>query len=1314
MDPSGGIILNDPGNTPGDVDGNNAGSLDEFDPTDGRNLVIVTYDLEVLSSAQPGAVLSSDATLYNFAGAEGGVDFTTVDLTDDASTTVQLVGIAKTITGTSEPTTTGTNVTVGETVTYTATITVPEGGMQAAIWTDTPDANLSIVGITSITASPALAATAGTITGLTPTIGTDGDDITINFGNLTNSDRDNTSAETIVIEYDAIVINSAANSRGATAGNETSLTWAIGSADASAADITIVEPSLVIDKTITPATGQAATIFDVVIDVRHTAASDADAFDLVLTDVLPMGLTYYDVNETVRVTDGVAADSLTHVSGTITASFATLADGAFTEISFQVEADPDVIAGSMITNTADVAWTTLPGDVTTPQSTDSISTERTGDTGDPGASENDHRASDSAIVNLDAPVVTKTLDSTNQAHTSGNEVAIGEIATYEVTFNVPGGTMPDAEFVDTPDPGLAIVEIISITADAGLSTDVGTFADVQNSVVLSAGGTAMTLDFGEISNTEGDPATTENIRIRYRAVVLNSVDNDRGDVLDNTGTLTWATGSSSVGDGPDLEIVEPELQVAVSQASRGPVDAGDTVDWTVTFSHTPGSDADAFDVNLQNLIDSVGNHLTYAPGTGMLVVSDPSTMTIASQDFTGGLNAQIDTIPLGETVTWTFQTTVDDTVPASTNLVNEAFTWFTSLPGDVSAAQSPGNAESVERFGVAPGASSPAVQNDHDADGSGFVASAAPQSTKAVAETSRTDTGSSAYDAGITDVAIGEQVTYDVTAIIPEGTNDLTIVDNLPPTMELISASVVSTGGSLTVGTPTITIDDRDTDGSDDRVTFEFGQVINTSDGVVNANDTVVVRVVGRVRDVVANANGDTLVNEAAITIGAGSTTASAEVEVVEPVLEITKESPLSSGPPGTIEEFTVTIAHAGSSTATAYDLLIADLLGDPNLTLVPGTVSTSAGTIVGGNAPGDTTVSLSHVALAQGETITVTYQAIVNPSLAAGVNVDTPATIGWDGTPGPGGRSGNDSDPEPFTTTTPEVDLAVTIDDASVITITETDLVYTVVVTNNGPSTATGVEVVSLIDSDLTSSGGNTVTTAIGTLLPGESQSFTITTQTPAAVPMPDIVTSSATVAADQTETNSSNNNDDDETRIVLGARVAGRSWVDLNQDGIVDGSETVLPGVELRLTGTDSDGNSVQATTVTDSFGNYLFDRLSPGTYQVQQIQPTLFVDGADFLGTGSTHTQAGNDVFEIAVVAGDDETGYDFTERGLAPQFLGKRRLLRSRIASAGGISPFDADDFFAAFHSGRGDFDGDGDTDNDDYLIFQDRLGAPFQF
>ncbi|MEM9826657.1 MAG: isopeptide-forming domain-containing fimbrial protein [Planctomycetota bacterium] len=1312
LDASGGIVLDDPGNTPDTGDGTNAGSLDEFDGTSGNNLVVVTYDLEVLASANPNQLLTSDATLFNYASIEGGSDHTVTDLTDPASTQVQTIGIAKTLQTSNQTHTAGNDVAIGEILTYRAVLTIPEGDAQTVQWTDTPDPGMSIIGVTSIVASSTdLTSDVGPIGSLSSSIAANGDSVSINFGTLGNSNRDNSVAETITIQYDAVVTNAAANVRGFTLDNTASMSWTGGTSSADGPDVTVVEPEIAISKTITPAGGQASSVFDVVLEISHAGISDADAFDVSLSDVLPAGLNYYTVNNPVQNTAGVAPDTLQESGGTITATFASLPLGQSSEIRFQVQADSAVVAGTTITNTANTAWTGLSGDVTTPQSSDPLSTERTGDITDPGTTVNDYRASASDDVVVDSPVPTKTLVSTNQTHTTAANVAIGEIATYQVQFNVPNGTMPDVEFVDTPDSGLGIVDVISVSSSStDLTSDAGTFPAIATAAIVAANGSSVTFDFGDLTNVNTDTTVAETITIQYRAVVLNTATNDRGDVLDNSGSLTWNTGSSSVVDGPDLTIVEPELNVTVSNGTPATADAGDTVSWTVVLDHAPGSNATAFDINLRNAINAVGNHLTYVPGS-MSVVPSGGASVDTSADTGGELSLSMASLPVGESVTVTFQTTVDNTAPGSAALRNEASIDFTSLPGDVSTPQS-SSALSVERFGASPSNPTPPAQNDHDATDDGIVTTSPAQATKIVLSTDQAATATGQHNAAVTDVLIGEIVTYQITGVLPEGTSPLTITDTLPLGMEWVSSRVVSIGGSLATGTPTVTTQDSNTDTIIDGVQFDFGSVLNTPDGIQDAGDEIVVEVVARVRDVVGNVNALTLTNQAEVDLGVGSSTATADVEVVEPILNIIKSSQLSGGVPGTTENFTVTIQHTGASTADAYDVLIADLLADPNLTLVPGTVTTDRGTITTGNGGTDTTIGLSLDRLDIGDTITITFDAIINPSAGGGVTVDTPATLQWDSLPGAGGRIGNDTDPEPFVTTAPEVDLAVTIDDGSLVTTTDRELIYTVTVTNNGPSTATNVDVTTLIDSDLIVTGGNTVVTNLGTMLPGETQTFTITTRTPIAVPTPDIVTTTATVTANEIETNNANNNDPDTTQILPGARVAGTSWVDINQNGIVDAGETLLPAVELVLTGIDEDGVAVSEVTTTDALGNYQFDQLRPGNYRIAQVQPTLFADGSDYVGTGAGSAPA-NDVFDLVLAAGDDETGYDFTEAGLRPEYLGKRRLLRSDLVGSGGINPLSADDFFAIFApSGGGDFDSDTDVDNDDYLLFLDRLGAPF--
>ena len=56
----------------------------------------------------------------------------------------------------------------------------------------------------------------------------------------------------------------------------------------------------------------------------------------------------------------------------------------------------------------------------------------------------------------------------------------------------------------------------------------------------------------------------------------------------------------------------------------------------------------------------------------------------------------------------------------------------------------------------------------------------------------------------------------------------------------------------------------------------------------------------------------------------------------------------------------------------------------------------------------------------------------------------------------------------------------------------------------------------------------------------------------------------------------------------------------------------------------GTDDLGNSVTLTTTTAADGTYSFSNLRPGTYQVNEIQPAVFLDGKDTAGTtGGTVT-------------------------------------------------------------------------------------------
>ncbi len=212
-----------------------------------------------------------------------------------------------------------------------------------------------------------------------------------------------------------------------------------------------------------------------------------------------------------------------------------------------------------------------------------------------------------------------------------------------------------------------------------------------------------------------------------------------------------------------------------------------------------------------------------------------------------------------------------------------------------------------------------------------------------------------------------------------------------------------------------------------------------------------------------------------------------------------------------------------------------------------------------------------------------------------------------------------------------PEVDLnLIKIVDQSLVNIGE-NVTFTITVTNEGPSDATGVQVTDNLPSGYTfvsasPAGVYNNTTGIwniGNLADGASTSLQITATVTGVNDYINIaeITSTNEPDTDSTPGNGADTDgdgdigsqdpdstfdpddeDDGDDAFVIPQAVGSIGstvFLDSNSNGMLDAGEEGIPGITVQLL---DDNGDVIDTDVTDADGNYFFDGLAPGDYQVR----------------------------------------------------------------------------------------------------------------
>ncbi|MCA3151474.1 MAG: isopeptide-forming domain-containing fimbrial protein [Rhodocyclaceae bacterium] len=912
----------------------------------------------VVSAAMPFATTITNTATSSFDSAPG-----PGGRADGGTSTLAIPGspfFEKTIISTSNPDTGSSyfdpslpDLTIGEKLTYRMVITLPQGLTQNVSITDLLPAGL--------TPLEARVVSIGSLTAGTPVIGISGQTVTVTFGNVTNSTGAPIGAEDrITIDVDARVKDLPTLVAGDKLTNAAQANFTIGSRTGSltaAASAEVVEAKLAIDKAVTPTPVTLGETLTYSVILSHQALSTAPAYNVVVQDLLSDPNLQFQAGS-VSTSAGVVSTGNALGDTKIKIDLSKLMPGEVLSISFLAKSISMPLPSGIVTNTATFGF------VSTPETSLPSTFIRSGS------------GSDSADVQIVRPTLVKTVDSTSIPETGSNffdpalvDLAIGEQVTYRLKI-----TMPEAVT-----PTMKVTDYLPFASTGGFEAISASVAYVGNNLIFTGPGTAnlldsnsdgikdrVSFDFGTVSVKAQNVATAQNqIELLVTARVRDIVGNTAGTVAENQAKLTFGA-SGEISDSAKTEIVEPKLQIVKAVVSpTGFVKPGETLDYTVTVSHLSASTAPGFDLKVEDLISD--------PNLSLVVGSVTTNRGIVALGNAVGdttLRIAADKLLVGQVWTIGFKALVSPTMPHASTINNEAVSSFDSAPG-------PGGRP--------------------DGGTSRVSIPGSPSFDKAIISTSNPDTGSNYFDPSLPDLTIGEKLTYRMVITLPQGlTQNVSITDLLPAGLTPLEARVVSTG-SLTAGTPVIGI-------SGQTVTVTFGNVTNSTGAPIGAEDRITIDVDARVKDLPGLVAGNKLTNaaQADFQIGSrsGSLTAAASAEVVEAKLAIDKQVTPTTVTLGETFTYSVILSHEAASTAPAYNVLVKDLLSDPNLRLQAGSVVTSAGVVNTGNASGDQNIKIDLAKLMPGEVLRVSFQAKIETMPLPNGVVSNTATFGFVSTP--------------------------------------------------------------------------------------------------------------------------------------------------------------------------------------------------------------------------------------------------------------------------------------------------------------------------
>lgn len=485
--------------------------------------------------------------------------------------------------------------TVGENVTYTIKVSVIEGVTPAVVVRDVLPAGLSYVSHTISLGHVGM--TLGNV-GYNTRQGT-GQTVQFTLGDIGNDANGNAADDYVSVDITARVDNIVANQKGTilrngegTGGGQTTPTVTVaygagpttigydfntGVAGYQGRPLTVTEPKLTLTKTAAPVAQSLGDEVTFTLTIQHDGAnSDATAFDLLVSDTLPAGLTYM-ANSSAPTEPSVAGQVLTFP----TIASLTTASGS-TVITYRARVDLASAVGTALINNARVSWSSLSG------ATGAATSGRTGPLNG-GDTLNDYTTTAAASVTPTASAFIQA-QKTVAILTDGGTAGIadpGDTLRYTVTLTNTGSSTANHVVFDDAMPA-------NTTYAGNLNTSAGSGVTVGSAPVLG------------VSVDVGDLLAGATVTIRFDVTI--DAGTPVGTIISNQGSVdsdqtvpkpTDEDGNPSNGDqpttipvggaGPGALYASKFVSLRTDADTSSSITAGDTMRYALIVRNTGGT-----------------------------------------------------------------------------------------------------------------------------------------------------------------------------------------------------------------------------------------------------------------------------------------------------------------------------------------------------------------------------------------------------------------------------------------------------------------------------------------------------------------------------------------------------------------------------------------------------------------------------------------------------------------------------------------------------------------------------------------------------